>query len=1300
MSADVQLKEAKRIFDEAVEMPASERQTFVEGICASNPTLRQHVEAMLREFEGGSDAFEAPLINRAAESAGSPNPFVGTPQFAIQRRLGAGAFGTVYQAWDREQQVRVALKVLHSGQPETLFRFKREFRALVDVTHPNLIRLYELFSDHERWFFSMELVEGENFLDYVRPGGGPCEFHRLRSALSQLAGAVQALHAAKLLHRDLKPANAIITNDGRVVALDFGLVRELDSRSQHSLAQVVGTPAYMSPEQALQTGVSEASDWYAVGVMLFQSLTGRLPHAGSIVDLLSQGHLESFMEPRQVEPNTPEDLNALCVAMLQRRPEDRPDGTSILTALTGTSFPEFTQHFSDHREETECFVGRAPFLRQLESAFSETQEGRFCVVLLHGRSGIGKTTLVRRLLTLLSKRQPNLLVLKGRCYEFESVPYKGLDALVDEISRLLRDLPAARVDALLPRDAFLLPRLFPVLGLISAIANSPVRSINSSDVQELRQRTFSALRELLARLSDRQPVVVWIDDLQWGDRDSSTFLAELCMPPHQPPLLLLLTFRSEELDANATLKYLHTVLADQRVVGNWRQIVVNELSDIESRELLAELLRGRDTNEATLSEIRAEAGGHPLFLQQLAHFAASGAAGVTADTTLQVELKLRTVLLRRVSELSPFARELLEFICIGAQPLPQALLFAAVGASEQAAERSEALSLLIREKFARTSGVSDQRRLEPFHDQVRSAVATSLTPEAYRNRHARLAAALSLQPDIEPQMLVTHYQQAGDLAAAYDAALKAAHIAERQLAFERAAVFYQAALETANVEPSGKRELYRKLADTLGMAGRGRESAYSYLKASECDGGSAAFDLQRLAADQLMRSGNVDEALDLFERLTQIAGIRMPHTSGEALRGIVLARIGTRLRLIAGLTLGKTTLTVSPIDMAKLELLRTAGITLTTADPMLAAYFQTKHILEALRVRHPVHLAIALAVESSVRVADGKGSFASAAGLLARAEDFAKTSGDANALGLVYLARAYVDYLLCRVTEGIAHSREAINFLKEHCTGVAWELTSAYVLLFWFSCWSGFVKDIREHLPRLLKEGAARGDVNMEVSLRLLSHAHFWYLSLDQPHECIQDFQTAIERWSRRGYHLQHYGALFAFTESCFYLGDYSRARQYVIADWEIMSGSFILRWQTLVIRALFLRGRSALACWLEEPRDNALRREVEHYAKRLKGIRSPWTLPMYHVLVAGLAVGGRNHIGAAQELEAAAEGFEKAALHAFASAARYFGGHLRNDEHGRALVASATLFLESQEVNNPVAFLRMLLPGRWLADG
>jgi len=236
--------------------------------------------------------------------------FPGSPRFEARRRLGAGAFGVVYEAYDRQRQTLVAL-TLKSPQSNTLYFFKREFRALADLNHRNLVTLYELVAESPQWFFTMELLHGRHFTDYVRdvspalppasdgdsspqslvatvapremdarahdglvnPVGevaslsAPIDYERLRAALVQLADGLMALHDAGKLHRDIKPHNVIVTIEGRVVLLDLGLVAEVDQSETHRRTRVAGTPAYMAPEQAAGKRVSPASDWYSIGVI-------------------------------------------------------------------------------------------------------------------------------------------------------------------------------------------------------------------------------------------------------------------------------------------------------------------------------------------------------------------------------------------------------------------------------------------------------------------------------------------------------------------------------------------------------------------------------------------------------------------------------------------------------------------------------------------------------------------------------------------------------------------------------------------------------------------------------------------------------------------------------------------------------------------------------------------------------------------------------------------------------------------------------------------------------------------------
>jgi tetratricopeptide (TPR) repeat protein len=1265
-STDVlDVAKARRILSSLDSVDPQDREQFLVTTCGSDSALHRHLDSILRTV-------------RRFQSEESPvRPFEGSSRFELLQELGSGAFGTVYRVWDHEHHAVVALKLLHSRKADVLFRFKREFRALVDIRHSNLVRLYELFSEDGKWFFTMELIEGVPFLDYVRPQGG-CRLDRLRSAFRQLTQAVDTLHRARRLHRDLKPANALVDGSGRLVVLDFGLVRELDVAGPDLNQTFAGTPGYMAPELFLRIPASEASDWYAAGVMLFQALTGRFPGE----DRAQSDGPEA--DPRVVQTDAPPDLSDLCRRLLSLNPGERPSAPAILPFVVDRAVVD-SQDSEALNPHDEPFVGRARELEALECAFAETRQGRLSVMMVEGPSGMGKTALIRSFLGRLTKTYHELITLTGRCYEFESVPYEGLDALIDELSRYLGGMSASRVEALLSRDAFLLPRLFPVLGRVDAISAVPSRPTLVPDAQELRQRTFAALRELLGRLSDRNPLIVWIDDLQWSDRDSITFLADLCAPPQAPPLLLILSFRSDDTAPNPPLAYLTQVFGD-RLLTHAHRVRLQELSEEESADLLS---RYTSILPDVRARVIAEASGHPLFLQHLTRFWATRVSA--APDREGKELDLKSVLQSKVKELTPFARRVLEFASIAAQPLPASDLLNAAEDSDELDEPAGILAALVRERLLRFAATGEPRRIEPYHDQIRSATVALLSIEDRRLRHKRLASILAKDPDVEPQLLVTHYREAGDDDAAFAAALRGAVAAERHLAFDRAAMFYETALNTGVPKGNYRGELYFKLAQTLGMAGRGKEAAQAYLNAATYVAIPEQGDAERLAADQLMRSGYIDESLQLFGRIAQSFGIPVPRGPRETVLRIGIARARTRLLLIRG--------TPQPAPspechtLARLELLRSGGAVLNTADPVLAAYFQTRHIVEAFRARHPVHLAIALALESSIRLATGSRRVDKAMTIFREAEELAESAGDANARGLLALIRAYIDYLLRRIPEGIRHADEAITYLREHCVGVAWELTAAYVLKFWFMCWAGYVEDVRDELPRLLKTGAARGDVNMEVSLRLLSYIHYLYLSEDQPREYIKEAAAAVERWSHRGFYLQNYGAMCGDVECLLYLNDHRQARRRLLEDWPRMAGSFILRWRTLRVMALFLRGRVALAGWLatSEP---ALRREVDDYAKKLRKMKEAWCEPMATALLGGAAAGDGNVRDAASKLEAAGDGFEREHLNAYAAAARHFSGRLQAGQHGRKLMEVAAEFLGSQNVRNPTAFLNMLLPG------
>ena len=263
---------------------------------------------------GGSGLYQPWIRRRCTGDTGSVRASARSRQSSAQRfelleQLGAGGNGAVHRARDTALDVEVAIKILARTEGLDVFRFKREFRAFSGVLHPNLVRLYELFAEDAQWFFTMELVRGAPFDHHVRPprpggasGAAPAlDGARLRDALYQTADALSAIHRLGKLHRDIKPSNILVEPGGRVVVLDYGLVtdRQVAGPDRTHSTAAVGTPAYMSPEQALDEPLGPASDWYSLGVVLYEALTGVRPFDGPVLAALSRRVVELPRRPRR-----------------------------------------------------------------------------------------------------------------------------------------------------------------------------------------------------------------------------------------------------------------------------------------------------------------------------------------------------------------------------------------------------------------------------------------------------------------------------------------------------------------------------------------------------------------------------------------------------------------------------------------------------------------------------------------------------------------------------------------------------------------------------------------------------------------------------------------------------------------------------------------------------------------------------------------------------------------------------------------------------------------------------------------
>jgi len=847
------------------------------------------------------------------------------------------------------------------------------------------------------------------------------------------------------------------------------------------------------------------------------------------------------------------------------------------------------------RSPSEPFIGREAELAALAQGFAARASEHPSVTLVHGPSGIGKSALLRHFVDEICRRNPDVLVLSARCFERENVPFKALDAAIDALARMLRLQPEAAVVELLPRDVAAMVRLFPVLEQVPAMASTSIRLRGDEEPSRMRRRGADALREMLSRISDRRPLLIVVDDLQWGDADSARLLADLVRGPDAPALCFIGALRDGEerspfihrfTELRASLELDETVTITELKLG--------PLADAESRRVLSELLPP-DSGSPVLDTLVTDAGGSPFFLVELARAGLDTSAGT---------VRLDEVLRRRLELLSPAAHTFFEVAAVAARPTAADVLHEAAEGGDLAAVVSE----LRAARLLRTREEGGIQQLEVYHDRIRELLAAEISGAHRRGLHRSLASAFERRGDDE--RVAVHLREAGEPRRAAALMAQAARRADGSFAFEHAARLYRDALalhaEAGGLERGPAAQLLRALGQALSAAGRCTEAAEAFLGAAAHSDGIAAVELRRSAAAELLGGGYMIRGRQVVESVLASLRLSLPRSPVRALLSALPLRAWLRLRGIERPL--RDPASIPAEELVRLDTLWTLAAGFISVEPVLAVPLMARHALKALELGDPYRVLRALSSEAAGQaIFRGERGHAAAQRCLERAQWLLPRCDQEEAEAFVLLGRISVDFFQGRFVPAMRHIVEAEALAQRQQTRESFEWKAIGLMKVLGLFFMGHIADIlRVVPPRLSQLEDQRRALFWSFNSFLYASAISLFPARHKEAEAL--LETAMSPWAEQGPAMPHYWHMVHCVQLKLAAGDGEGALACFHATWPT------LRQQRTVIGPFYrlvvhwLHGRAAVAAAAQDGPERAHRlAEAEHAARRIDALGTSW---------------------------------------------------------------------------------------------
>src|SRR3989475_7754337 len=806
---------------------------------------------------------------------------LGDGRYAVKGFLGEGGRKRVYLAHDTKLDRDVAVAVIKAdGLDEAgLSRVKREAQAMGRLgDHPNIVTVYDIGDDGAQPYIVSQYMGGgdlDGLLDKT-PNRRLAIVDAMQIAWQVVQGLAHA-HGRGIIHRDLKPGNIWLTEDGTAKIGDFGLAVALDRSRLTMEGMMVGTVAYMPPEQALGRQPDARSDLYSLGCVTYEMVTGRAPFLGDDpVAIISQHINTAPVSPSWHNPEDPRALESMLLRLLAKDPNERPESAAaipqalqaiVATASTVTPVAAESDVNPLDRLATGIFVGREKEMDELRAGLEDSLSGRGRLMMRVGEPGIGKTRTSEEVAAYARLR--NVQVLWGRCYEGEGAP--AYWPWVQIIRSYVHDKePKELMSEMGPGAADIAQVVSEVKERLPGLPAPP-----ALEPEQARFRLFDSITTFLKNASKDTPLMVVLDDMHWADKPSLLLLQFLAKELRGSRLMVLGTYRDVELRRRHPLAQ---TLGELNRENLSQRVLLRGLTENDLRRFV-EVTAGTSPPDALVKAVYKETEGNPFFVNEIVRLLVADGRLEHAETvrewSVTIPQSVREVVGRRLDHLSEEGHLLLTIGSVIGREFGLKLL---EKVSEVKGDRllealEEAMGARVIAELPRTT---DQYWFS--HALIRETLYEELSTTRRVRLHRQIGEALEeLDAEGNLPQLAYHFAEAapgGDVEKAVEYARKAGEKAVALYAWEDAVLQFERALQALEMketaDDAARYDLLMALGDACMQSGDGEGSKQTYSRAAEIArrlGDRERFAQAALGFAELLPIGRVEQ--DKLEMLDE-----------------------------------------------------------------------------------------------------------------------------------------------------------------------------------------------------------------------------------------------------------------------------------------------------------------------------------------------------------------------------------------------------------------------------------------------